>query len=62
MAKLSQKELDHLKGLDRPAFEFANENVQRFFDRALEQGYSLDTTGAALLIGVTSIGQKQVSL
>jgi arginase family enzyme len=45
MAKLSQKELDHLKGLDRPAFEFANENIQRFFDRALEQGYSLDTTG-----------------
>ena len=45
MAKLSQEELNHLKGLDRPAFEFADENVQRFFDRAAEQGYNLDTTG-----------------
>ena len=45
MAKLSHKELNRLKSLDRPAFDFANERVQRFFDRAAEQGYSLDTTG-----------------
>ena len=45
MPKLSQKELNYLKSLDKPAFEFANENIQRFFDRAAEQGYNLDTTG-----------------
>lgn len=45
MAKLSEERLNELKKLDRPAFEFADSNVQKFFERAAGQGYSLDTTG-----------------
>ena len=45
MAKLTDGELTRLASLDRPAFEFDNVQVQRFFDRVSEQGYNLDTTG-----------------
>ena len=45
MAKLTDGELTRLASLDRPAFEFDNVQVQRFFDRVAEQGYNLDTTG-----------------
>ena len=45
MAKLSEERLKELKKLDRPAFEFADAKVHKFFERATVQGYSLDTTG-----------------
>jgi len=45
MPKLSETRLAELRKLDRPAFEFKNESVQNFFNRAMEEGYSLDTTG-----------------
>ena len=45
MAKFTQEQLDKYKALDRPAFDFANESIAAFFQRAAEQGYSLDTTG-----------------
>lgn len=45
MAKLSDEQLAQLRKLDRPAFEFANEAAQTFFERAIPQGYNLDTTG-----------------
>ena len=45
MGKLSEARLRELKALDRRAFDFADAQLQRFFERAAEQGYSLDTTG-----------------
>lgn len=45
MPKLSKERLAELKELDRPAFDFANEQVARFFARAASEGYNLDTTG-----------------
>ena len=45
MAKLTEKQLQHYRSLDREAFDFGDEAVAAFFDRAAEQGYSLDTTG-----------------
>ena len=45
MTKLTEEQLDKYRALDRPAFDFANESIAAFFQRAAEQGYSLDTTG-----------------
>ena len=45
MAKLTEEQLQHYRSLDREAFDFGDEAVAAFFDRAAEQGYSLDTTG-----------------
>lgn len=45
MPRLSDERLTELKAYDRPAFDFANSEVKQFFERAAEQGYSLDTTG-----------------
>ena len=45
MPKLSKKRLEELSKLDRPAFEFTNKSVQNFFNRAMKEGYNLDTTG-----------------
>jgi len=42
---MTDEQLQKYRALDRPAFEFANDAVQRFFARAASQGYSLDTTG-----------------
>lgn len=45
MPKLSAEKLLQLKSVDKPAFEFANANIQAFFERAMQGGYNLDTTG-----------------
>ena len=45
MAKLTEQELEKYRAMDREAFNFADEGIARFFARAAEQGYSLDTTG-----------------
>jgi agmatinase len=45
MAKLTDRQLMHLKTLDKGPFEFSDSSVANFFDRATAQGYSLDTTG-----------------
>jgi arginase family enzyme len=45
MAKLSDEQLEKYRAMDREAFDFADESIARFFARAAEQGYSLDTTG-----------------
>lgn len=45
MPKLSPERLAQLRKIDRDAFDFANKEVANFFERAAEQGYSLDTTG-----------------
>ena len=45
MAKLSAERLAELRKHDKEAFDFADDAVAKFFDRAAEEGYSLDTTG-----------------
>ncbi len=45
MAKLTEDQLATYRAMDRPAFDFADEAVAAFFQRAAEQGYNLDTTG-----------------
>ncbi|WP_109355584.1 arginase family protein [Sphingorhabdus sp. EL138] len=45
MPKMSEEKLERLRGLDRPAFDFADSKITDFFMRAMEQGYNLDTTG-----------------
>jgi arginase family enzyme len=45
MAKVTQEKLAEYKTHDRTAFEFADDDVARFFARAAEEGFSLDTTG-----------------
>ena len=45
MAKMSEAQLEKYRALNKPAFEFANEAVSAFFERAAPQGYNLDTTG-----------------
>ncbi len=45
MPKLSDKRLAELRNHDKAAFEFADSAVAKFFSRAAEEGYSLDTTG-----------------
>ena len=45
MPKLSKDRLKQLKKLDKPAFQFSNPEVAKFFERAYAEGYSLDTTG-----------------
>jgi arginase family enzyme len=42
MAKVDPERLAHYQSLDRGAFEFSNDSVQAFFERAAEQGYALD--------------------
>lgn len=45
MPKMTKEALARLKKMDRPAFDFANKDVQSFFERAMAEGYNLDTTG-----------------
>ena len=45
MAKLTEQQMQRYRALDREAFDFGDEAVAAFFNRAAEQGYSLDTTG-----------------
>ena len=45
MARVSEERLAQYRKLDREAFDFAEPAVAAFFQRAAEQGYSLDTTG-----------------
>jgi arginase family enzyme len=45
MAKLTQQQLEKYRTLDREAFDFADQEVASFFERAASQGYNLDTTG-----------------
>jgi guanidinopropionase len=45
MTKLTEQELEKYRAMDREAFNFSNEGIARFFARAAEQGYNLDTTG-----------------
>lgn len=45
MSKLSADLLEKYRAMDRAAFDFSNETIARFFARAAEQGYNLDTTG-----------------
>ena len=45
MRKMSKERLAELKKFDREAFDFADERISAFFGRAMEKGYSLDTTG-----------------
>ena len=45
MAKLSADRLAELRKHDKEAFDFADNAVAKFFGRAAEEGYSLDTTG-----------------
>ena len=45
MAKMSKEKLAHYKSLDKAAFDYANESIAVFFERAVAEGYSLDTTG-----------------
>jgi len=43
--KISEDKLNQYKAFDKEAFAFVDEAVSDFFNRALEEGYSLDTTG-----------------
>ena len=45
MAKLSADRLAELRKHDKEAFDFSDDSVAKFFGRAVEEGYSLDTTG-----------------
>ena len=45
MVKVSDSRLAEFRKQDRDAFEFSNESVAAFFERAAAEGYSLDTTG-----------------
>jgi arginase family enzyme len=45
MAKMSDEKLSKYRELDKAAFDFADESVASFFERAAAEGYSLDTTG-----------------
>jgi arginase family enzyme len=45
MPKASPETLAELRRHDKDAFDFANSAVAHFFDRAIKEGYSLDTTG-----------------
>ncbi len=45
MAKISAERLTRYQQLDRAAFDFQNDRVTRFFERAAPEGYNLDTTG-----------------
>ena len=45
MAKMTEEQRSRYQSMDRAAFEFSNDSVQRFFERVAVQGYSLDTTG-----------------
>ena len=51
MTKLTEEQLAKYRAMDHEAFDFANEDVARFFARAAEQGYNLDTTGFLALPG-----------
>ena len=45
MAKISEEKLEQYRAFDLPPFEFRDPTVAAFFQRAAEEGYSLDTTG-----------------
>ena len=45
MTKLTEQQLKHLKLLDKGPFEFRDPRVAAFFERAVESGYSLESTG-----------------
>jgi len=45
MAKMSKERLEKYRALDRAAFDFGDNYVANFFERAAAQGYNLDTTG-----------------
>ena len=45
MPKISAEKLAEFRKHDKEAFDFADESVAAFFNRAAEEGYSLDTTG-----------------
>ncbi len=45
MTKITGQQLAKYRAMDRQAFDFADQSIAAFFGRAMEQGYSLDTTG-----------------
>ena len=45
MAKISKDKLMQYQKMNRAAFDFENDSVNNFFQRANTEGYSLDTTG-----------------
>lgn len=45
MTKVTSSQLEQYRYLDRAAFDFADTPVAAFFERALAQGYNLDTNG-----------------
>ena len=59
MAKMSEERRKKYQLLDKPAFEFANDAVSQFFNRAAVQGYNLDTTGFLAQPGFFQAPHKQ---
>ena len=47
MAKMTPEKLAALQQHDKPAFDFNNPEISAFFERALPQGYTLETNGFA---------------
>ena len=47
MAKMTPEKLAALQQHDKPAFDFDNAEISGFFERALPQGYTLETNGFA---------------
>lgn len=45
MTRVSAQKLAEFRQHDKEAFVFANDKIATFFNRAAEEGYSLDTTG-----------------
>ena len=45
MAKVDKQKLAEYKKHDRAAMDFANNAITKFFERAMAEGFSLDTTG-----------------
>ena len=44
MRRMSKANLERLKALDTPAFEFSNPDLNAFFERAIPAGYVLDSS------------------
>ena len=59
MAKMSEEQLERYRKLDKAAFEFADQAVSDFFQRAAPQGYNLDTTGFLAHPGFFQAPHKQ---
>ena len=45
MAKMSEERRKKYQSLDKSAFDFSNQSVRQFLERAAPQGYNFDTTG-----------------